>query len=209
MLGPHYVVFNLGKGGTNTKHHIEAILKYPYHPDILILSYVFNDIQGAVLEQQWLNRPKNPSAPRWLAPLIKNSYALNFLYWRAYRLLEANQPDTTWGWYLSVYNEPDSWWIHQQQLLSISEGAKSEKIPLFVVVFPSLNYPAATQVVTQRIVKLFQENNVSVLDVTNLIQGIPTKELIDSATDAHPSELVHELVAEALYKQLTAAGLVK
>ena len=208
-LGDDYAVFNLGKGGTDTKHHIEAIVNYPYSPDILVLSYFVNDILGAVLEHQWLDRPGRPRVPSLLAPLVNNTYTFNFLYWRSVHLLQAGQPDTTWDWYLSVYNDPDSWWIHQQQLLSIYEGAQSEQIPLIVVVFPSMDHPEKSQVVTERIVNLYEEKGVPVLDVTDLIEDIPKKELIASPTDVHPSELVHKLVADRLYEMLVEAGLVK
>ncbi|MBN1219052.1 MAG: SGNH/GDSL hydrolase family protein [Anaerolineae bacterium] len=208
-LGGDYVVFNLGKGGTNTQHHIEAIVNYPYSPDILILSYVFNDIMGAVLERQWLTRPVQAEISPVLAPLVNNSYSFNFLYWRVFHLLQSGQPDIMWDWYLSVYDDPDSWWLHQQQLLSIYEGAQVEQIPLLVVVFPSMNYTKQSQVVTERIISLYKERDIPVLDVANLIEGIPTEELMVSPTDAHPSELVHQLVADKLYEMFVAEGLVK
>jgi hypothetical protein len=209
-LGDDFVVFNLGKGGTNTKHHINAILNYPYSPDILVFSYVINDITGAVLERQWVNRPDG--APRVLPEipfLVDNSYALNFFYWRLHRMLQVGQPDTAWQWYLSVYNDPDSWWIHREQLVSIYEGAQSEQIPLFVVVFPSMDFTEESQVVTERIVNLFRERGVPTLDVAELIEGIPKKDRMASSVDAHPSELVHSLVADALYQMFLEEGVIE
>jgi len=208
-LGSDHVIFNLGRGGTNTKHHIEAMVQYPYSPDILILSYFLNDIQGAALEHQWTLRPKNPEVIPWAAPLVNNSYALNFLYWRLYALLQVRQPDLTWDWYLQLYNDPDSWWVYRQQLLSICEGAKAEGIPLVVIVFPSMNHVAESQVINERIISLFQEKGVPVLDVADFITGIPTEALVASPMDAHPSELVHQLVADHLYELLVTEDLVK
>jgi hypothetical protein len=207
-LGDDYVVFNVGKGGTNTKHHIQAILDYPYSPDILILSYFVNDITGTILERQWIERPRRAQLlPEWPL-LVDNSYAFNFLYWRLYRILQANQPDEKWAWYLSIYNDPESWWLHQQQLLTIYEGTQSERIPLLVVVFPSMDHTEDSQVVTERIIDLFQERDVPTLDVANLIGGIPTRELVASPVDTHPSEFVHGLVADALYELLVEQELI-
>jgi hypothetical protein len=211
MLGDNYVVFNLGLGGTNTKHHIDAIVNYPYSPDILVFTYVFNDITGAALERQWIDRPGRVGV-RFLPELpllVNNSYAFNFLYWRLHRLLQVGQPDFRWLWYLSLYNDDESWWVHQQQLLTIYEGAQSEQIPLIVVVFPSLDHPEETEVVTERVINLFRERGVPTLDVADLIEGIPKKELMASPVDAHPSELVHGLVADALYEMFEEEGLVK
>ena len=74
-LGNNYVVFNLGVGGTNVTHYIENIVKYPYSPDVLVVSIGVNDIEGAVLEEQWLNKPgrKGFSIPPLLVPLVNNS----------------------------------------------------------------------------------------------------------------------------------------
>ncbi len=209
-LGDDYVVFNVGRGGTNTKHHIEYALGYPYSPDILVLSYVINDIEGAVLEQQWLNRPGGgPQVLPEIPLLTNNSYAFNFLYWRLYRVLQAGQPDVQWQWYLDVYNNPDSWWIHQQQLLSIYEGAQSQGIPLIVVVFPSMDFTERSRTVTERVIRLYQEIGVPTLDVAELIKDIPVKDRMASPVDSHPNELVHSLVANALYEMFVEEGLVK
>jgi hypothetical protein len=124
-------------------------------------------------------------------------------------MLQVGQPDTAWQWYLSVYNDPDSWWIHREQLVSIYEGAQSEQIPLFVVVFPSMDFTEESQVVTERIVNLFRERGVPTLDVAELIEGIPKKDRMASSVDAHPSELVHSLVADALYQMFLEEGVIE
>lgn len=207
MLSDDYVVFNLGKGGTNTKHHIEAILNYPYAPDILVLSYFVNDVKGAALERQWMNRPRGPNVLPSMPLLVNNSYAFNFVYWRLTHILAAREPDTTWEWYLDLYNDPDSWWLHQQQLLTIYEGARSEQIPFLIVVFPSMDNIDESRVITERIVNLFRQKNVPTLDVAELIKTIPKERLMASPTDSHPSEFVHALVADALYEMLEEQGL--
>jgi hypothetical protein len=208
-LGPDYVVFNLGKAGTNTKHHIEYIVDFPYAPDILILAYYINDIEGAVSPENWVKRPPGPKTPPLLAPIVNNSYAANFFYWRSYHLFEPGGPGDTWRWLLTVYDDPEDWWVHQQQLLMIYQGAAAEQIPLVVVVFPNMTYIEDSQLVTERIIKFFEDKGTATLDVADLIEGIPTAQLIASPVDPHPSKLVNELVAEALYQMLGEQGLVK
>jgi hypothetical protein len=210
-LGDDYAVFNVGFGGTNTKHHIEAIINYPYVPDLIILSYFINDIEGALLEEQWLNKP--PRTPRLLPQfgwLERNSYAFNFLYWRLHRLVLAQKdvPDRRWEWYLSVYNHPDSWWLHQQQLQAIHDGTKAEEIELLVVVFPSMDHTQESLVVTERVIDFFHQRGTPVLDVSEIIQDIPQRDRMASAVDAHPSELIHQRVAHALYDILLAEKLI-
>lgn len=207
-LGPNFVVFNVGKRRANTGQEIEAILNYPFPPDILVLSYFVNDIDNI---RWWYNldRGGGSSVPPLLAPLEKNSYAFNFLYWRLSRLLRSQQPDAEWIHLLKLYNDPGAWWLHQQDLLSIYEGTRSEQIPLIVVVFPSMNRTEESQVITERIINLFQEKNAPVLDVAALIKDIPVSERIASTVDPHPSELVHQRVAEALYDLFVRLGFTK
>jgi hypothetical protein len=208
QLGEPYVVLNLGKRGANTPQEIEAILTYPYPPDILILSYFINDIDNL---RWWYNVDRGPgpgAPPPLLQPLERNSYAFNFFYWRAYRLLPAGQVDSEWAHLLKLYNDPNAWWLHQQDLLSIEAGARAEGVPLVVVVFPSMNRPAESQPITERVIALFAEREVPVLDVAPLIADIPMRDRLASPVDPHPSEQVHARVAEALYGLLTEEGLV-
>jgi len=207
-LGPDYVVFNLGRRGAYTSQEMYAALKYPYQPDILIWSYVVNDIEE-VAAKLGFHRPSNPQAPFLLRPLVENSFVANFFYWRLIHALAAWQPDTSWQWFLSAYNDPEAWQLHQQELLSIYEAAHSRQIPLLVVVFPSMTNVEQSQVITKRIINLYQNKGVPTLEVADLIQGIPTAELIASPVDAHPSEQVHKLVAEALYEMLIGLELAK
>jgi hypothetical protein len=199
-LGPDYIVFNLGKRRANTVQEIEAIINYPYRPDILVLAYFINDIDNVRWWYQMDSLDPSEAVPWLLLPLVENSYTFNFIYWRLIRLFQANQPDVQWLSLLRLYNDPGAWWLHQQDLLSIYKGAQSERIPLLVVVFPSMNRPKESKVVTERVINLFESKEVPVIDVADLVEGIPTKKLVASPVDPHPSELVHKLVAEALYK---------
>jgi lysophospholipase L1-like esterase len=205
-LGPNYVVFNLGKRGANTKQEIEAILNYPYSPDILILSYFINDIEDV---EWWYSqdRPPDPSTPAMLSPVVQNSYAANFLYWRLFRLFKGNHLEAWWTWLLSLYDNPEAWWLHQQDLLNIYKAAQSEQIPMIVVVFPNLAAIESSKTVTDRVLDLYSEKGVPTLDVAELIEGIPTSELVVSPVDAHPSKLVHRLTADALYEMFVELDL--
>ncbi|HXW01427.1 MAG TPA: GDSL-type esterase/lipase family protein [Anaerolineae bacterium] len=198
-LGPKYAVLNVGRQGANTGDEIKLLLDYPYKPDILVWTYFINDI-GDQAGPFGILLPPPRETPPLLSPLLQNSYAFNFIYWRAVRLFEArNFPDAKWQWLVTIYNHPDAWWAHQQQLLSIYEGTRSEQIPLLVVVFPGIPYLEESQFVTERVVNLYRDQDVPTLDVAELIKDIPVKERMASPVDQHPNELVHRLVAEALY----------
>ncbi|MEW5960199.1 MAG: hypothetical protein AB1801_20945 [Chloroflexota bacterium] len=209
LLGPDYVVFNLGRRGADTGQEVQDILNYPYPPDILVLSYFVNDIDGIAIKVGLLDPPKAPPIPSLLQPLVENSYAFNFFYWRMMRLALAGQPDWRWQWRLAAYQHAEAWELHRRALLDIYAGTRSQHIPFFVVVFPSITHPEESRVVTDRIVALFEGQGAPVLDVRQLIQGLPSRELTVNAVDSHPNERVHRQVAEALYQMFITAGAVK
>ena len=65
-----------------------------------------------------------------------------------------------------------------------------------------------SRVVTDRIINLYCEKGVSIVDVAELIKDIPEKDRMASPVDAHPNELVNNLVANALYELFVQNGLV-
>jgi len=208
-LGANFVVFNVGQSGANTTDEIKLITEYPYKPNILIFTYFVNDIEGPAAWERGMVRPPRIEIQPYLVPLVKNSYAFNFFYWRIFRFMQAGQPDEKWDWLLNVYNNPEVWWLHQQDLLSIYQGAKSEHIPLIVVAFPAMNHITESQVVTQKVLDLYRQQGVPTLDVAPLIADIPTADLLASPVDPHPSEKVHALVADALYEMIQKLGSKK
>ena len=207
-LGPDYVVFNVGQNGLNTGQVIQAIVDYPYQPDILVFSYYLNDIES--VSPPCRGAPDSATAvPSLVTSLAENSYALNFFYWRLVRLQQSTQPDLRGECLVNAYNDPKIWWLHQQELLSVYEGAKSEQIPLFVVVFPAMLYLEESKVATEQVVNLYREKNVPVVDVADLVKDLSPRERVASPVETHASVLVNHLVAETLYQEFVKMKLVK
>lgn len=205
LLGEDYVVFNVASPGWDTIDEVKAIVEYPYQPDILILSYYINDIEG-VAYQSGAQRPQiRTDPPAWLSPLVKNSYALNFLYWRLVRLGPQEWADIYWNdWLKKISADPDIRWRHRQELLTIIEGAASEQIPLFVVAFPNLTAIEESQPIIQPVIDLFHEHHIPVLDVSTLLAGRDPADITVNVIDAHPNELVNREIAENLYQMIRA-----
>ena len=203
LLGDDYVVFNVSSPGWDTFDEVEAIVDYPYPPDILILSYYINDIEGAAYASGAQRPQIRRDPPAWLLSLVNNSHAINFLYWRLIRLGPQEWADVYWNdWLKQIGTDPEIRWRHQQELLTIVEGAASEQIPLFVVVFPNLSALEESQFLTQPIINLFQEHDVSVLDVSQLLAGRDLAEITVNAIDSHPNEAINLEVAEHLYQMM-------
>lgn len=207
-LGPDYVVFNVGKNGLNTNQVIQAILDYPYKPDILVFSYYLNDIES--VSPPCRGAPDSVTVmPSLVTSLVENSYAVNFFYWRLVRLQQSTQADLRGECLINAYNDPKIWWLHQQELLSVYEGAKSEGISLFVVVFPAMLYLAESRIATDQVVNLYRKKNIPVVDVADLVEDLSPRERVASSMETHASVLVNHIVAEALYQEFVKLKLVK
>lgn len=203
LLGDDYAVMVVASPGWDTIDEIKAIVDYPYRPDILVLSYYINDIEGTAYERD-AHRPQiRTDPPAWLQPLVSNSYAFNFLYWRLVRLGPQEWARIYWEeWLKKISADPDIRWQHQQELLTIINAAASEQVPLFVVVFPNLAAMEESRAMTQPVIDLFRTHNVPVLDVGQLLAGRDPADITVNGVDAHPNEAVHREVAEALYQMI-------
>ncbi|NJN97487.1 MAG: SGNH/GDSL hydrolase family protein [Anaerolineales bacterium] len=203
LLGDNYAVLNVASPGWDTVDEVEAILNYPYRPDMLVLSYYINDIEGTAY-QTGAQRPQiRQDPPTWLLPLVQNSYAVNFLYWRIIRLGPQEWAEVYWNdWLKKISTNPDILWQHQEELLKIIDGAASEQIPLFVVVFPNLAAVNESQPFIQPVIDLFQTHEVPVLDVSKLLAGRDPATTTVNAIDSHPNEAINREVAERLYQMI-------
>lgn len=206
LLGDEAVVFNVASPGWHTEQEIEAIVNYPYRPDILVLAYFVNDVEGAAFKQgiqrQSLDIYK---VPPLLKPLIDHSYALNFLYWRLVRFRQLEGQSGYWQWVADIFTQPEVWWVHQQELATIYEGTQAEGVPLIVVLFPNITTPRESRQIIEPVLDFFESRGVATLDVATLSAAKDPLDLMASPVDAHPNEMVHRLVAQRLYEMIQSS----
>jgi hypothetical protein len=198
MLGDDYAVMNVGRLGAETKEEFQLALDYPYPPDIIVLSFYVNDIVDTFTSME-----KGISQPNFITPsppLVNDSYAANFFYWRIYRLGPREWSNDYWGWLRGLYEEPGVWRTYRSLLLEIASFTKQHDIKLIVVVFPNLLALEESQPITSKIIDLYTAEGVPVVDVSQLVAGYPPQDLIVNPVDWHPNEFTHHLVAEALYE---------
>lgn len=201
MLGENYAVMNVSSPGANTKTEIEMAIGYPYVPDIIILAFYINDIQDTAKDMGFGRPAVRPKVPSLLEPLVEESYAFNFFYWRIYRVGGPREwMDNYWQWLLTLYDNPDIWGIYQSELLQIHHYIRERNGQLIVVVFPNLLAVEESRPITSQVVNLYAEQGVPVLDVTELVAGMDSRELIVNPVDSHPNEFVHHLVAKELHQ---------
>jgi hypothetical protein len=203
-LGSDYEVVVLAKCGWHTIDELEAMRAYPAQPEVVVLSYYFNDVEHAVAAHGL--RAPEPFAPPppALRPLVQRSHLLNFVYWRVYRFANAAEIDRrAWAFFQDVWLRPDVWATHRAELLSVVDFARQRGSRLIVAVFPQLREVERSRPYTARVVELMREQQVEVLDLTEHLAGRDPDDLIVGPLDNHPGVALHHEVGELLFERIS------
>ncbi len=191
------LVVTVAKPGWDSREELAALERFPYRPDLVVLGYVGNDIAGAAVSLGKLPRvPQYGGLEGPLRAVVSHSYFLDFVYW----LL----PKGDSGWYAralkGLYEDPAVLSAHEADLARFIEQCRKSRANLVVVIFPFMDDVPGSGFFAAPIERFFRDRGVPVIDVSRLLGGHSTKDLVINASDAHPSELVHRLIAGALYQ---------
>jgi hypothetical protein len=201
-LGPEYAVMTVSHNGWNTGDVMAGGFLYPYRPDAIVLSHYVNDIEMVEKGEELNCQEMLGSAPPPLRPLIEESYFANFLYWRVNRLGLARWAVDHWNWQKSLYDDPVAWGGHRDDLRETINWCSEQDIDLFVVVFPNLLAVEESKPMTSKVVNLFRQRGVPVLDVAAMVEGDDPRGLVVNPVDPHPSGALHRRVAAELYEMM-------
>jgi hypothetical protein len=130
QLEDDWEVFNIAMSGWDTKDEFKAIRDFPVIPDIVVLSYFINDIDGTAARVLKQDRPSWIEQPHWLIrPIVKSSHLFNFFYWRVYRFQNSRQMAAIYLAYLErAFNDAKVWSAHEQELHGLVDWAASKEI---------------------------------------------------------------------------------
>lgn len=177
--------------------------------DVVVLAYVFNDIEGAArahnfTSDDYLYLP-SPEVRR----IVDHSYLLNLLYWRYYwRVVKGPAVAQAYHDFLNVsFQNKRILEDHYAELMKFVTFARSENVELIVVLFPPLHDPAAGGAILAPVVKFFEDRDVNVIDLTETLKGRDTNSIIVNALDYHPNKTVHREVGDLIFQRLEASGL--
>lgn len=198
-LGAGYAVNIVAQPGWDTDDEWDHLQSYPVEPDILILSHYLND----VLWIPGFHPPPISTLPDSvpLAMLVQSLEIPNFLYWRGYF---GARGDTFLysAFYDEAYQTPALWEQQAQMLTRFVTYADERQARLVVIVWPLLKDLDASRSNNQQVIDLFTAQGVPVVDMAEVLRDIDPAQRVVNVFDAHPSRLVHDRAAEALYNVL-------
>ncbi len=193
-LGSGWRVNVAARPGWSSDAEYAALAKYPFKPDVVVLSYYVNDMSYLLGKQeQAVSAP-----PRGLEWLATGFFSTSYLYWHVL----GGGLDTAQERYAerqtSMYDDRELWSRHAADLARFVELARANSIELCVLVWPRLDDVASSRAATAKVSALLREQGARVLDLTPELAARPARELVSSRIDAHPNRALHAEVGRKL-----------
>ena len=205
-LFPAVSVFNAGLPATHSGDHLKNLKSLLWlKPDLVLLMYVFNDIEHVSPP------PPDPVfapisrigrfSPRRL--LMLNSHLFDQLLLRYQAYASSSGTDH----FLDAYRDPDSLKQHLDVLVQMQQMTEAAGI-----VFRLVPFDVATQRAQpyadryQRFVQACRERGLPVWSMARTFDGFAFAALTVNHWDRHPNELAHRLAGEFLAEQVLREG---
>jgi len=203
MLPDNYELLNLGLRGSETKAEYERLINFPIKPDVLILQYYMNDFEQAAVSkgEDFSVIPYDSNFKK----IIANSYFLNFIYWTIPQKEISNQYT---DFLVSCYENSTIRDEHLRDLYSFIKISKTYNVKLIVMLVPNLSRQEISDKYLPFVENLFVNNDIPVLNVSDLIRDMKMHKRIVNKNDGHPSVIVNKMMAEELYKMLIAENYI-
>lgn len=229
-------VFNLGVCGADTKEEFGFLASFPVKPDLVILSYVNNDIYK-ILDKEDIYKilKTNPKKDNNLRKFIRtpgflsaHSFFLNFLDF----ILFVRNRDQTFKTLVNKYSSPENlfesedgkaleltYYINDSLMkLQLSNLDKfiqysdSNNIDLLVVLFPLsddrvIDYTNKTA--NEPIAEYIENKGISVINFTSSLKTIPEEDRHVNKFDPHPGIFTNKVIADTLKKRIMSEGFLE
>jgi lysophospholipase L1-like esterase len=190
-------VINAGVGNYNTVMEVNAFLDEgrKYDPDIIVLNFTFNDAEPI---------PPHPAEN----PLLLLCEACVYLAGRTDTLLREASLRSDWeSYYLGLYaDDAPGWRAARAALAQLAAYARAHRQKLLVASLPDLHQlnPYPLQHISDLARQAASDNGADFVDVLPELQAVPPRQLWVSPTDPHPNAQADALIAQALFRKLTA-----
>jgi len=205
---PAVSVFNAGVPATHSVDHLKNLRSLLWlKPDLVLLVYVFNDIEHVSPP------PPDPVfapisrigrlSPRRLLMLNSHLFDQLLLRYRAY----ASSSGT--DHFLNAYRDPDSLRQHLDVLVQIQQTTEAAGIAFRLVPFDVATQRAQAYADRyQRFVQACRERGLPVWFMARTFDGFAFTALTVNQWDRHPNELAHHLAGEFLVEQVLREKMV-
>ena len=194
-------VMNVAKPGWGTRGQMAAIgdVINRFDVDEIVLCYVLNDLEKLLPRTADFD-PIRPPEPRLFD--LDRSCLLDHLY----RIVWVPRVPTVRGyhdWLAEGYANEQIWRRQERQLGDIMRYCRDEGVTFRAVLLPFIR-TGGTKFdgpgLHDHMRRFFESNQVEVLDLLEVINGVDAATLMVNRHDAHPNEVAHQLFADAIWR---------
>jgi lysophospholipase L1-like esterase len=187
---------NTGVGNWNTVQEVELFLTdaYRYHPDIVVLNFVFNDAEPVMAD-----RP--PSF------LMRHCYSCVFIASRYDALRRRFLGGRDWAdYYLGLFGDGTTpgWLAAKAAIKRLADYCKAQGIKLVIANYPELhdvkNY--RLQPITDLVQAEAAENGAVFVDLLPYVRDQQSSSLWVTPPDPHPNAFANKFLADGLFATL-------
>jgi hypothetical protein len=196
---------NLGLNGADTEREFEMMLDFVEETKVpvkkIVLQYFGNDIEDTAYELGLnITKTKPYAGDNFIVEyLARGTFFGNFVYW----MFPKNGGEAYEEFLKEAYQDEVVLEKHLEDLQGFVDYAESKEIELTVLVFPFLQeINESKHLYTDKITAFFEEKGVHVLDVGEMVAGLPLRKRIVNYSDTHPSVIVHQKLADALINHI-------
>lgn len=211
-LGPGYDVNLIARSGWDTidepawlNGYYEAI--QPRLPQVVILSYYLNDIDYLLTDT-----PLNPdvvfafpdlnTAGGWFT---LNFFVPNYLYYNLAQFTSPTRNTNFTDRLIRAHLDETIWRQQETHLQEFYQWTVDHDARMIVLLWPQLAAIEESQAALQPVRDFFAARDVAIADMSPVLSGKSTGELIVNRFDSHPSVFTHQLTADALYQVITSS----
>lgn len=205
-LGSRWTVATLAKPGWDTVDEYAALLAHPKTPDVIVVSYFLNDIEGAAARHGFPLPQVVVPPPAVLRPLVDRSFLVNWLYWR---FATPGAVDRYWSHMRAAYSTPEIFSAHVADLAKFVRHAANIGARLYFVMWPIPTDLSGSEWMVSKVTEGLTPYHANLIDLRDYLKQKRTTELVVNQTDGHPNAQVHAGVAQLILERLLADGAIE
>lgn len=203
-------VINYGVPAYSTSHEVSVVDKaIKEGADLILLQVTLNDAELKPYRPTGIGNFADKFGAYEPKGILKYWKSLSFVFERLHNTKTYRAYS---DYFIDLFENPKSWKVFEDSSKAIIQKAKEKNIPLAVVVFPLFGTPINSQYpfhgITDKIIKLFEENKTPAFDLFEPYMNIPVEVIqVIPGVDRHPNELGHRVAAEEIYLWLEKQNL--
>jgi lysophospholipase L1-like esterase len=201
-LTKSYNIFNLGVSGSHTDREFDSLTCYPIKPDLIVLCYCHNDIESAMLKQNYFPQIKDPKENlcNFSRFIIDNSLLANFIYTRqakksiSMQFMQSEKND------IIAYQNDDLWNYQTKSLDKFYNYSIENQTDLILVFIPGLGEGIVftNELAGKKVEQYCLERDINFINIYSAIKDLPLERRVVNSLDHHPSKEVNEIIANLL-----------